>query len=66
MLNELDIDAYAASQDIKDEVSKMKKLTLAIGGNDLTDQLTKAADSFDVRAYAKYVLREGSIERSGG
>lgn len=62
MINEVEIDKIAASQKVRAEIEKMKKVAVMIGGGEIAIQLAAAAERFDVRAYAKHVLRDGSRE----
>jgi hypothetical protein len=55
-------DKIAASQKVRTEIEKMKKYAVMIGGAAIVDQLTLAAEKFDVRAYGKHVLRDGTRE----
>ncbi|WKZ29374.1 MAG: recombinase family protein [Patescibacteria group bacterium] len=62
MIDEVEIDKIAASQAVRTEIEKMKKVAIMIGGSAIVDQLTTAAEKFDVRAYGKHVLKEGTRE----
>ncbi|MFA5853890.1 MAG: recombinase family protein [Patescibacteria group bacterium] len=62
MIDEVEIDKIAASQKVRAEIEKMKKMAIMIGGAAIVDQLTIAAGKFDVRAYGRHVLKEGTRE----
>jgi len=62
MIDEVEIDKIAASQKVRAEMEKMKRVAVMIGGGEIADQLLVAVDKFDVRAYGKHVLKEGTRE----
>lgn len=62
MMDEVEIDRIAASNKVRAEIDRIKKVAVMIGGSEIADQLAVAAARFDVRAYAKHVLREGARE----
>lgn len=62
MIDEVEIDKIAASQKVRNEIEKMKRVAVMIGGSAILDQLTVAAEKFDVRAYGKHILKEGTRE----
>ena len=62
MIDDIEIDRIAASQKVQAEIEKMKKVAVMIGGGAIADQLTTAAAKFDVRAYAKHILKDGTRE----
>lgn len=62
MIDDVEIDKIAASQKVRAEIEKMKRIAVMIGGGEIAIQLAAASEKFEVRAYAKHVLRDGSRE----
>jgi DNA invertase Pin-like site-specific DNA recombinase len=60
MIDDVEIDKIAASQKVRAEIEKMKRVAIMIGGGAIAQQLEIAAAKFDVRAYGKHVLKEGT------
>lgn len=58
LMDKIDLDEIGMKQKIKDEIERHKKFNTDILG--VTGRSAKVAD-VDIRNYAKYILREGTI-----
>jgi hypothetical protein len=66
MIDDIEIDRLAASRAVQAEIDKVRKVAVMIGGKGVINKLTKAAEGFDLRTYAKYILKEGTREEKRG
>lgn len=61
IINEIDINELGIKHQLELEIMRYNKFQHGVLGKDKNEKRNNVSDAIDVRAYAKYLLKEGSI-----